>query len=498
MGGITSQKVFLLWYICYVVIKKSYLLMQKIIIENFGPIEYAEIEVKKILVLIGEQASGKSTIAKLIYFFKTIQEDLFSQIYRDKQNQSLDINSDILPPIQQKFYNFFGPTNNLPDFEITFYYSFNENKFLKLSNDENKKMKISPIDTFINEKFTILASDIKFRLRQEYLNINKNRNIQPLIKEEEKIKYAQQLYDLLNDLFQNKQRDLLFIVAGRSATVAYPSLFEKYFSQSIEINLKQNISIDNYERSSKTLDEILLEKFIEKFVRVKDIFKKFRNFEGLIESYSENNIKEKLYQVKNKIDKILKGEYRIDDLGEKILFNKETEEYIYLSNTSSGQQESIRILQDIFINILDDAKVLRIIEEPEAHLFPVAQKQLIELLALMINQNDDNQLIITTHSPYVLTVFNNLLFANRVVEKNPSTQSEVAQIIPQDSWLSAKDFSAYSLGNQSVSEDTKYCEPIFNQEKGTIQQNYLDTVSEILGGDFQALYSIHAKTFKRK
>ena len=463
--------------------------MQKIIINNFGSIKYAEIEVKKILVLIGEQASGKSTIAKLIYFFKTIQEDLFSQIYRDKQNQSLDINSDILPPIQQKFYNFFGPTNNLPDFEITFYYSFNENKFLKLSNDENKKMKISPIDTFINEKFTILASDIKFRLRQEYLNINKNRNIQPLIKEEEKIKYAQQLYDLLNDLFQNKQRDLLFIVAGRSATVAYPSLFD---------NLKQNIPIDNYERSSKTLDEMLLEKFIEKFVRVKDIFRKFRNFEGLIESYSENNIKEKLYQVKNKIDKILKGEYRIDDLGEKILFNKETEEYIYLSNTSSGQQESIRILQDIFLNILDNTKVLRILEEPEAHLFPIAQKQLIELLTLMINQNDDNQLIITTHSPYVLTVFNNLLFANRVVEKNPSTESEVAQIITQDSWLSAKDFSAYSLGNQSVGEDTNYCEPIFNQEKGTIQQNYLDTVSEILGGDFQALYSIHAKTFKRK
>ncbi len=497
MGGYASQKVFLLWYICYVVIKKSYLLMQKIIIKNFGPIKYAEIEVKKILVLIGEQASGKSTIAKLIYFFKTIQEDLFSQIYRDKQNQYLDINSDILSPIQQKFYNFFGPTNNLPDFEITFYYSFNENKFLKLSNDENKKMKISPIDTFINEKFTILASDIKFRLRQEYLNINKNRNIQPLIKEEEKIKYAQQLYDLLNDLFQNKQRDLLFIVAGRSATVAYP-IFEKYFSQSIEINLKQNIPIDNYERSSKTLDEILLEKFIEKFVRVKDIFKKFRNFEGLIESYSENNIKEKLYQVKNKIDKILKGEYRIDDLGEKILFNKETEEYIYLSNTSSGQQESIRILQDIFLNILDNTKVLRILEEPEAHLFPIAQKQLIELLALMVNQNDDNQLIITTHSPYVLTVFNNLLFANRVVEKNPSTELEVAQIIPQDSWLSAKDFSAYSLGNQSVSQETNYCEPIFNQEKGTIQQNYLDTVSELLGGDFQALYSIHAKTFKRK
>ena len=251
----------------------------------------------------------------------------------------------------------------------------------------------------------------------------------------------------------------------------------------------------------KTIDETLMLKFMEKVDIIKGKFKKIGNgnFEGVIESYEDDeNLKQKLYDIKKRIDEILKGEYRIDNWGEKIVFNRETEEYVKLSNTSSGQQESIRILQDIFLNILDNTKVLRILEEPEAHLFPVAQKQLIELLALMVNQNDDNQLIITTHSPYVLTVFNNLLFANRVVEKNPSTESEVAQIIPQDSWLSAKDFSAYSLGNQSVGEDTNYCEPIFNQEKGTIQQNYLDTVSEILGGDFQALYSIHAKTFKRK
>lgn len=73
MGGYASQKVFLLWYIYCIIIKRLHLPMQKIIINNFGAIKYAEIEVKKILVLIGEQASGKSTIAKLIYFFKTIQ-----------------------------------------------------------------------------------------------------------------------------------------------------------------------------------------------------------------------------------------------------------------------------------------------------------------------------------------------------------------------------------------------------------------------------------------
>ena len=42
--------------------------MQKIIINNFGAVKNAEIDIKKVLILIGEQASGKSTIAKLIYF----------------------------------------------------------------------------------------------------------------------------------------------------------------------------------------------------------------------------------------------------------------------------------------------------------------------------------------------------------------------------------------------------------------------------------------------
>ena len=33
--------------------------MQKIYIKNFGPVEEVEIELKKMMILIGEQASGK-------------------------------------------------------------------------------------------------------------------------------------------------------------------------------------------------------------------------------------------------------------------------------------------------------------------------------------------------------------------------------------------------------------------------------------------------------
>ena len=38
-------------------------------IENFGPISKAKINLKKYIVLIGPQSSGKSTIAKLIALF---------------------------------------------------------------------------------------------------------------------------------------------------------------------------------------------------------------------------------------------------------------------------------------------------------------------------------------------------------------------------------------------------------------------------------------------
>ena len=55
--------------------------MQKIIVKDFGPIKNVEIEIGKITLLIGEQATGKSTISQLIYFFKSLKEDFFTLLY---------------------------------------------------------------------------------------------------------------------------------------------------------------------------------------------------------------------------------------------------------------------------------------------------------------------------------------------------------------------------------------------------------------------------------
>lgn len=472
--------------------------MQKIIIKNFGAIEYAEIEIKKVLVLIGEQASGKSTIAKLIYFFKTLRDDIFNQIYQDQERDYFDENADIIFVLQEKFYNWFGAAKNFSDdFEIKFYYEFEIDKSLTLSLNEDKTIQCEFSRNFYNHKFHTTINEIKKLLRPlSDINIHER-----LAHEQSKLSYAIIIADELNDLFSYHPVDSLYIIAGRSATVSYSELFEKYLFADVQSRLEKNRNLES-QFKVQTVDEILMLKFIEKITDNKNknneaylsgwdsVYKKYkiRDREG-DEQINRNLVKDKTFE-------ILKGEYTNDNSEERIVLK--TQESINLRNASSGQQEVIRILQDIFLVIFKQLKVLRIVEEPEAHLFPVAQKNLIELLALMVNQNDDNQLIITTHSPYILSVFNNLLFAQRVVDKNPSAESEVSKLIPKEFWLKAEDFSAYSLGNSSIEEEPEYCESIFNQQTGVIKQNYLDAVSEMLGGDFNALYSIYTKNSRRR
>lgn len=459
--------------------------MQKIIINNFGAIKSADIEIRKVLVLIGEQASGKSTIAKLIYFFKSLRDDLFTKIFNIEEEFDKTMFSS---STKDKFLDWFGNGILSEKFEIIYYYSYEKSRYVKLC-IKKSKLEVSLSANFFSQEFLNTTSEITESLKA----IRKENSFwKKLFSGESEIN--KKLLLLVSSTLELNQNNDLFVIAGRSATVSYSELFEKFFFSNVE-----NSIVEKQKKQQTTVDDVLMLKFIERVIEVKSELKTMAAFNELFTNFNKNYIPQNEFEAlfAEKMHPILKAKYVFEDNEEKII-PANSNQSIFLSQASSGQQEVIRILQDIFLLLKDaDSKALRIVEEPEAHLFPVAQKQLIELLSLMVNQNEDNQLIITTHSPYVLTVFNNLLFAKRVVEKNPYAETEVAEIIGKDYWLSATDFSAYSLSNSALGIDN-YCESIFSEEKGTIRQNFLDTVSEMLGGDFNALYQIHAKTFARK
>lgn len=454
--------------------------MQKIYVENFGPIKKAEIEIKDALILIGEQASGKSTVSKLIYFFKSLRTDLFEVIYENPTTDIDSIRKTFSNKVGGKFYNFFGSTRHLSGFKIK--YSYSDTKFLELSLHPNKRLK----SFFSSEVLGDFLGEAR-ALINAINNLSERKNTYELIAfESSKYKYLSELNQIINKVFED-ERSSLFIPAGRNITVTYSEQFKLDFYAELK---SQSNDISNKKDKLQSVDMYLMINFLKRIEAMKDRFSR-EDFISLIANKKEsgNFVDENLLKIaQKKIETILKGHYRYDNFGEAIVYNTKDNQYVHLNNASSGQQEVIRILQDIFLILLDQENVFRVIEEPEAHLYPVAQKYLLEIIALMINATK-SQVIITTHSPYILSIFNNLLFASKVVKTNATAKEDVKEVIDESVWIDTSKCQAYSLkaGN---------CESILDSKTGLIGENYLDDISEDLGANFDELYHIHKRAFK--
>lgn len=111
------------------------------------------------------------------------------------------------------------------------------------------------------------------------------------------------------------------------------------------------------------------------------------------------------------IKSIIKGEYVFDNGEERLKINNSS--YVKINYASSGQQETVWMLNLLFYYLLSPRKCMIIVEEPEAHLYPDSQKYMAEALALFVKVGI--KLIVTTHSPYILGEFNNLLYADEII-----------------------------------------------------------------------------------
>jgi predicted ATP-dependent endonuclease of OLD family len=459
--------------------------MQKIIIKNFGAIKEAEIDIPKTLVLIGEQASGKSTIAKLIYFFQELRDDFFEfAILSDKNNHM-----NLWQVIVVKFQIFFGDEEQFSDFEVTYFYELEKQNYIKIFLSQEKKITGDFSDYFKNSvsKAGLAIAKNNIMIFNQFIDSAEDSK-EIAVNKNQRDNFIKAVGIKVNEMFNIWYENILFIISGRNATVQYNDLFVKHLFTYVQNQIKENKN--SIEDKEQTVNEYLTMQFMERVSRVKTVFERNGGtFASLLKSENKNV---RFQKAENKISEILKGKYSSDKSGEKI--HLENGGFVRLSNASSGQQESIRILQDLFLVILQNQKVLRIVEEPEAHLFPIAQKQMVELLALMVNQNKENSLIVTTHSPYILSTFNNLLFASRVIEKNPNAENEVSEIVDIDFRLKAADFAAYTL----INTEGGFVSESIMSDRGVIKQNYLDTASEMLSYEFNNLQLIHAKTFARK
>lgn len=432
---------------------------QKIIIKNFGPIEDVEMEINDFAIFIGPQASGKSTIAKTVFFFLSLRDDLMKYLRNAFDDNNFDTPITSLNKIvRNKLTDYFGSVHQTnSNFTLAFFYS--ENVSLSISQDyEDDFVKVVFSDYFeksLNEEIDFLSirANQYHKFDNKFLTSSELNDI-----DEQRSNYIKKVKSSLNDLLGfSFEKDLLFIPAGRSA---FSALSEKV----------QEISSQQF--------DFLTKDFLKRIDNAKNIFSSYSsNFED------EYNNNEEIFILAQKLaSDILIGEYFYDNNeGDKIRINNK--HYIRLLLASSGQQEAIWIVQMILLFIDIPQNLFIVIEEPEAHLFPEAQKNMIDLIALLANQNG-NQVFITTHSPYLLTSINNLIYAYQVGEKHPE---KVSEIIDKQLWLSPEKIKAYFVGGK---DNKGRIRDIIDEELKIIRVEEIDTASRINNDKFDQLFDL--------
>ena len=393
--------------------------MEKIFIKNTGAIKECEFEIRPINIFIGPQATGKSTIAKLIFCFKSFYKDLLT---------AFELEEEVKVLFQEKIEESIGLYLNDKS-EVVYFFS--------------KEIWIQVI--YKGGRIKIVFSEALDKKISEVLDLKKT-----LLKEEGLLersivdeKIRRELSQKLSEIFQKELP--IFVPAGR--------LIYAFFSEprgAIErlnsIFSLEPMMIDfGWKRES-------MKKFLQGF-QEKD------NFMKIIEKV----LKAKIYVKKNKIVLKLNG--------------KE----IPIKFASSGQQELLWVFLTIIYLILTKKTSFVVIEEPEAHLFPATQKELVALFALLHNLTG-TELFITTHSPYILTSFNNLIYAYSVASKS-GKKEKVSKVIDEKFWLNPDEVNAFYVDEGKI-------ENIMDDELKVIKAEVIDEISKEINREFEALLDI--------
>ena len=250
------------------------------------------------------------------------------------------------------------------------------------------------------------------------------------------------------------------------------SIIDTYFfpsGRNFFIQLEKNIF--PLLESGTQIDYFLLS-FGKYFQKYKEEFSKLQKEDKLIARY---------------LKKILKGEYKYLPKKNEERFYINGKNYIPVTQISSGQQETLPALIVLWGILRNKKDHFIIYEEPESHIFPEDQKNLIELLILALNQRENNRIIISTHSPYTLTVINNFIQAKNSAEKNPEFSLEIEKIIPKYLWIDFKDVNAIEL---NIKKKPKI---ILSKKNQLIDTNIIDEISNVIGEEYEKLLEIEFK-----
>jgi len=369
--------------------------MNKIKIKNFGPIKngYQDsngwLEVNKVTVFIGNQGSGKSTVAKLISTFMWLEKAL--------------IRGDIKTPVSHQDF-----------IELI--------EFHRLENYLQPNTQIE----YEGATYRLVLSGSSNKKSIEATKLNKKSVKQP------KIMYVPAERNFLSSITNiNKVSDLI-VGSLKNYSVEFRNAQLAHKGKPIEL------PINNTKVVYDPKDDENYLVFDDKRLKLSDASSGFHSIVPL--HWVTKYLIEFVKQGEKKLLELLSTDQTIRRNNELKALN--TLGLVEKTLRSNEKKINEKYVSKYFVNI---------VEEPEQNLFPSSQRLLLN--QLLAYNNGNNLLIITTHSPYLINYLTLSVKAEMVKQKLNSEESKrkLAEIVPLESTLSPENLVIYELNEKDGS-----------------------------------------------
>ncbi|MGN0485508.1 MAG: AAA family ATPase [Lachnospiraceae bacterium] len=437
--------------------------MQKITIQHLGPVQNLEIEIKDFNLLIGEQATGKSTVAKAVYFFrliKTTLTDYLCQLYDtaayNGNNVQEGFKKVLKSELKSVFISLFGYSWDL-DERLYLKYEYTKDIWIDVKlNGTSKK--------YIDVRYSKNLTNEIYELEKEALTLWEQKKdttkISLAYASKERLRNYGNFKNNINRIF-NDYKETYYIPAGRSMIT-------------LLVNNRSMIENEHLDLITRQFMQIIDNIHGEFSDGIRNVHKR----------YPDGERKFDVDQITDLLISDLKGDYRYAPGRECMLIQdseSHTEKMLPINFASSGQQEVLWLLNQLYILMLKKEKAFVIIEEPEAHLYPNLQDKVIEFIAYFANINDSS-VMVTTHSPYVLTSVNALYFAGKIIKKNPDLKKGVYKIIGNKREISPDRVSAFKINKDAT------VQTLIDEEFGEIRTEMIDEISDRVNEKYTELF----------
>ena len=381
--------------------------MSQIKVKNFGPIKSGFVEnngfidIRKITVFIGNQGTGKSSIAKLISALSWLEKQLYRGNLETKDVKNYN-------RFVKTYCNYHNLKNYfLPETEIeyrgnAFNFSF-----------QDGKLNIDPIVEALFVNTLCIANNIpKEYIVPKIMYIPAERNFFSVVKESEKVKGLPQSLSAFFEELERSQQEL-----SESLTLPVGDVKLEFDQKNNTLNIIGSDYKLNISESSSGFQS-----FIPLFLVSRNIALSI----GQNKDSSQNELSgEEQQRLKTEIERILSN----DNLSEEV------------------KKAALEVLSSKYKNEC----FLNVVEEIEQNLFPKSQKDVLYKLLEFANLTEGNTLILTTHSPYIINYLTLAIKGYNVLQKIidlPNTdllKEQLENIVPQASCVSGEDSIVYEL-----------------------------------------------------